>query len=293
VRLTKKRWAEPKANWLPLRQAVFTFGMAADDAAADLIGSTPVRHPTPFSTRQLTQMLADRSGASKAEIDPIGSTFLFSFGAKGVFGGPPWAIVDEPRETAKGLDAWVTAEAVFNKEGFVSVDDKEKAARHRAVREATGLVWRQFILHAFDRAVTTGAVTLYARRQALSADFEQLPTDVWPLLEVVDWSNGMAIAADGTPYWSIHCRPPTTGAKSSGEKRGRKRKMDWDGVVKPKVFQLLDHHGWPDPSDQEWASQADVEAQVSAICGEEVSESTVRHYTVRFMAEWKRAKAGN
>jgi hypothetical protein len=69
--------------------------------------------------------------------------------------------------------------------------------------------------------------------------------------------------------------------------------MDWDGVVKQKVFELLDHHGWPDPSDPEWRTQADVEAEVSAICGEQVSTSTVRHYTARFMAEWKRAKAGN
>jgi hypothetical protein len=149
------------------------------------------------------------------------------------------------------------------------------------------------MLRAFDRAVSTGAVVLYARRQTVSADFEQLPTDVWPLLEVADWQNGAAVAPDGTTYWSIHVQQSTVGVKSSGEKRGRKKKMDWDGVVKPKVFELLDHHGWPDPSDPEWGSQGDVEAQVSAICGEQVSESTVRYYTVRFMADWKRAMAGN
>jgi hypothetical protein len=176
--------------------------------------------------------------------------------------------------------------------GFVPWCAKD-SNRYRAVREATGLVWRHFMLRAFDRAVSTGAIVLYARRQSVSADFEQLPADVWPLLQVVDWQNGAAVAPDSTTYWSIHVQPSTVGLKSSGEKRGRKKKMDWDGVVKPTIFQLLDHHGWPDPSDPEWRSQADVEAEVSAICGEQVSESTVRCYTARFMAEWKRAKAGN
>src|SRR5436190_13916904 len=205
-------------------------------------------------------------------------------------GGPPWTILSA--DTAIKPDPPVAAaETATNAEGFVRIDDAQTArqsSRYRAVREATGLVWRQFMLRIFDRAVSSGAVVLYARKQSVSADIEQLPRDVWPLLEIADWQNGSAVGPGGATYWSIHVQPSTVSVKSSSGKRGRKQKMDWDGFVKLKVFELLDHHGWPDPSDPGWSSQADVEAQVSAICGEQVSESTVRQYTARFMAEWKR-----
>ena len=81
------------------------------------------------------------------------------------------------------LDPMVAAETGTNAEGFVRIDDEQAARqsnRYRAVREAAGLVWRQFMLRAFDRAVSTKAIVLYARRETVSADFEQLPSDVWP-----------------------------------------------------------------------------------------------------------------
>ena len=305
MRLSKNQRVEPAADWLPLNRAVFTFGVAADDTDLrdkpfDALTDAEIVEigATPFSKRRLTQMLEEKSGATRAEIDSGVLTFSFFFVGNGstLIGGPPWTILNESAETAVSPDPPVAAEAATNAEEFVRIDDEQAARqskRYRAVREATGLVWRQFMLRAFDRAVSSEAVMLYARRQTVSADFEQLPGDVWPFLEVADWQNGVAVAPDGTTYWSIHVQFSRGGAKSSGEKRGRKGKMDWDGVVKPKIFQLLDHHGWPDPSDPEWRSQADVEAEVSAICGEQVSESTVRRYTARFMAEWKRAKAGN
>ena len=34
--LSKKQWAEPEVDWLPLSQAVFTFGLAEDRIASDL-----------------------------------------------------------------------------------------------------------------------------------------------------------------------------------------------------------------------------------------------------------------
>jgi hypothetical protein len=144
-----------------------------------------------------------------------------------VFFGPPWAIIEEPRETI--LNPRLEAEALFNAEGLVRISDEEAARaskQYRAVRDATGLVWRQFMLRAFDRAVSTGAAVLYARTQTVAADFERLPADVWALLNVVDWQNGVAVAPDGTAYWSIHVQhsavdvspthaPATSGAPDS------------------------------------------------------------------------------
>ena len=296
---------EPAADWLPLRKAVFIFGVAADDMATDLddkqfdkLTDAEIAEisATPFSIDRLTQMLEEKSGAARAEINSRTLTFSFAFVDNGAtsISGLPWTILSE--DIAVNFDPPVAAETATTAEGFVRIDDEQAARqsnRYRAVRDATGLVWRQFMVRAFDRAVSSGVVLLYARRQSVSADFEQLPADAWPLLEVADWQNGVAVAPDGTTYWSIHVQPSTVGVKSSGEKRGARQKMDWDGVVKQKVFELLDHHGWPDPSDPEWRTQADVEAEVSAICGEQVSESTVRRYTARFMAEWRRAKVGN
>ena len=305
--LSKKQWAEPEVNWLPLSQAVFTFGVAEDGIANDLI-EKPLHElteakmaeggTTPFSVGQLTKILERESGALVAEINLTSSTFSFSFdvhGGASSIGGPPWAIIEAPRKTAADFDPQIDAEAPSNTEGFVRIGDEEAVGYAKQlddVRKATGLVWRQYMLRAFDRAVSAGAIVLFARKHAVSAHFERLPKDVWPLLEIVDWQNGVAVAPERTVYWSIHLQRSTVRVKSSSGKRGRIRKVDWDGVVKPQVFELLNHHGWPDPSDPEWSSQADVEAEVSTICGVPISESTIRHYTARFMAEWKRAKAG-
>jgi hypothetical protein len=303
VRLSRNQRVKPAADWLPLREAVFIFGVAADDMTTDVDdkpfdtstdAETREIDATPSLIRRLTQMLEEKSGATRAEIDSSASIFSFFFDDNGSMSisGPPWTILSG----GTAHTPQVPTRTAPNAEGFVRIDDEQAAhqsSRYQAVREATGLVWRQFMVRDFDRAVSSGVVVLYARPQSVLADFEQLPADAWPLLEVADWQNGVAVAPDGSTYWSIHVQHSTGDLKSSGEKRGRKKKMDWDGAVKQKVFELLDHHGWPDPSDPEWRSQADVEAEVSAICGEEVSESTVRRYTARFMAEWRSAKDGN
>ena len=220
MRLSRKQWAQPEVDWLPLSHAVFTFGVAEDSISHDLHynplhalteAEMAENCATPFSVGQLTKMLEEDTGARKAEINLTSFTFTFSFdsdrGASSMCGAP-WALIEEPRETS--FDPRLDAEALFNTEGLVRIGDEE-AIRHArqldAVRKATGLVWRQFMIRAFDRAVSTGAVVLYARIQAVSAPFEQLPADVWPILSVVDWQNGVAVAPDLTEYWSIHVRP--------------------------------------------------------------------------------------
>jgi hypothetical protein len=220
--LSKKQWGQPELDWLPLSRAVFTFGVA-EEGISDALHDKPLHelteaemaetHATSFSVRVLTRMLEEKTGARKAEINPTSCTFSFSFDIDGVaslMSGPPWAIIEEPRETAASFDPRLDAEALFNTEGFVRIGDEEAVSHAEqldAVRKATGLVWRQFMLRAFDRAVSTGAVVLFARIQATSAPFERLPADVWPLLNVVDWQNGVAVAPDRTAYWSIHVRP--------------------------------------------------------------------------------------
>ena len=220
--MSKKQWAQPEADWLPLRKAVFTFGAPEDSIANDLHDKAlnKLTEPemvesgvAPFSIRQLTKMLEEESGAKKVEINPTSSSFSFSFefdGGASSMGGSPWAIIEEPPETAGNFDPRLNAEALFNTEGLVRIGDEE-AARYAkqfdAVRKATGLVWRQFMLRAFDHAVSTGAAVLYARIQDVSAPFERLPIDVWPILNVVDWQNGVAVAPALTAYWSIHVRP--------------------------------------------------------------------------------------
>jgi hypothetical protein len=190
--LSKKQWGQPELDWLPMSRAVFTFGVA-EEGISDALHDKPLHelteaemaetHATSFSVRVLTRMLEEKTGARKAEINPTSCTFSFSFDIDGVaslMSGPPWAIIEEPRETAASFDPRLDAEALFNTEGFVRIGDEEAVSHAEqldAVRKATGLVWRQFMLRAFDRAVSTGAVVLFARIQATSSPFDN-PKDL-------------------------------------------------------------------------------------------------------------------
>jgi len=166
---------------MPLRQAVFAFSMAEDTEIVE-IGATPLP--------ELAKILEDKSGACKAEIDPTGLVFLFHFYANRatiISGGAPWAILEQPRETTFNPDPQLEAEALFNKEEFVkggfvnlSISD-EKAARlskrDRAIREATGLVWRQYMLHSFDRAGRPLRAHADSRRRFRATNLLDWPVD--------------------------------------------------------------------------------------------------------------------
>jgi hypothetical protein len=234
----KQEWADPECDWLPVRKATFEFGIADDDEPSDVRerslesrfslaafrksirvhDNSPVNRlkdaelaevtTGPLSRKQLANILERESGAQRTEIDRDSGTFSFSFFHNGVFGGRPWAILRVATEVK--IDPRIEAEALFNKEGIVRIRDEDaerNAKLWAAVHRATGLVWRQHILTAFDRAVSDRTVLLYGRPQNILANFKRLPADAWPLLDVKSWEAGLAVAPDGTAYWSIHAQP--------------------------------------------------------------------------------------
>jgi hypothetical protein len=173
---------------------------------------------TPLSAPLIAKALAENAGAHSVEINVERGTFLFFYQSStghGVscVGAEPWAILRDYKETAIDPDPRLDAEALFNKGdgyrycGVTNEEAKQHAEQWNAVRRATGLAWRQLMLRHFDLAGSARAVLLYARVKEVTAPFEQLPADVWPLLEVVDWQNGIAVAPNRTTYWSIHVAP--------------------------------------------------------------------------------------
>jgi hypothetical protein len=134
-----------------------------------------------------------------------------------------------------------------------------------------------------------GSGEVRSRRYYAPRKHEPVPPDMW--LEVyidAPWANfcteDIEINEADLRHWL---------AKQLSRRAGRKPKVDWDGVVKRRLFELLDHHGPPDASDPEWSCQADVEAAVAKICGVLLSESTIRSHTARLISEWQRKKARN
>jgi hypothetical protein len=171
-------------NWLPLRRAVFEVGL--ENTHEDL---NPIT------------ILKEKTGAERAEIDLTGPepTFDFVWIDGHRLGGSPWAILAEPI-----ADPVRPGEVPANMKAATAREKAVSAARCQAVRAATSLVWNQFLVRGFDGAISTGAVVLYGRPKTVTADFVQVPADVWTMLEVADWENGIAVAPDGTAYFSIH-----------------------------------------------------------------------------------------
>lgn len=78
--------------------------------------------------------------------------------------------------------------------------------------------------------------------------------------------------------------------RTSTSKAGRRPKFD-PAKVKKEVFKLMDHHGWFDPSDPEWDTQARLEEELMKKFG--VAELTAREWATKFSTEWKAEKADN
>jgi hypothetical protein len=211
--------------------AIFRFGIA--DAAASAGEAPPARTDLfsieafersknregapkldlgPPTVEHLTELLRKNADAYKAEIDREEGRFFFSFllsgGGAACHGGTPWAILREPDKSLKLNPRFEAPLSDYESyEGFAKIGDDEAAEGARqseGARFATGLVWRRFMLPAFDCAVEAGRVRLYARVPSPRDDFERLPSDIWPQLEIVDWEHGVARDIQGTLYSSIH-----------------------------------------------------------------------------------------
>ena len=204
--------SKPKAGWLPLAKAVFRFGMAdeadEEDAAAISSSENGAREATAMPIAKMQAVLKEHSGAVRVEIDPAQCTFVFQFFRSGaIWGGPPWELLEDIHGARPSRDPRADAEALFNKEGLVRASDEEAEQglrEHDAVRRATGLVWRQYMLHEFNRAVAANEIALFARVGSAIAPYEALPFDVWPLLTILDWQNAIARDPEGLLVYSVH-----------------------------------------------------------------------------------------
>jgi hypothetical protein len=197
-----------------MNQAVFRFGIAEDGLAfngndkplsateGECVGGGAM----PRSLGQLTKILQETSGASKAEIKESTSTFSFHFAGSETryFDGSPWVLLKKmPPSLIATLEA---EESGGGHTHFLDVEVSKNAKRIRPVRAAIDLVWSQIMLPAFNRAVSTGTVELYARPNVTSVHFN-----------VVDWDNAIAMAVDHTTFWSIHAERVTTTASAECE----------------------------------------------------------------------------
>jgi hypothetical protein len=83
-----RHWPEPQADWLPISQAVFRFGLAVNGGSSAAYGK-PLHECTeseivesstqPLSLTELTKMLKEKTNALEVEIDPVKGIFSFSF----------------------------------------------------------------------------------------------------------------------------------------------------------------------------------------------------------------------
>jgi hypothetical protein len=224
----KPQWPERQPDWVPIRLAVFRFDVSPDPARrlrpfteaelkasseapkTDFSETPPSPKLIPLALDQLAEMLKARSGAREVQIDPHEGTFSFSAqsfsGGGSCTGGPPWAMLATLPDDA---DAQRETKPLPNKEGFVRISDEEaarEAERWEAIRKEIGFVWHQFMLRSFDRTVSSNLVKLFARVESPTAPFVQVPADAWPVLDIIDWQNGIAIDPQGTLYYSIHAK---------------------------------------------------------------------------------------
>lgn len=201
--------SKPKAGWLPLAKAVFRFGMADEEEAAAISSSeNGTREATAMPIAKMEAVLKEHSGAVHVEIDPAQCTFVFQFFHNGaIWGGPPWELLEDIHGARPSHDPRADAEALFNKEDLVRASDEEAEQglrEHDAVRRATGLVWRQYMLHEFSRAVAANEIVLFARVGSAIAPYDALPFDVWPLLTILDSQNAIARDPEGLLVYSLH-----------------------------------------------------------------------------------------
>jgi hypothetical protein len=198
--MSMETWTEPQASWVPLKTAVFKFGIS-EEASASSEDQIPA-----MSIAELTNVLKEKCGASSAAIDVSTATLsiLFSDGRTRSVIGTPWKLLETIREVHIVPNSGHTHSVYLDEEGNLVEGYEENAKRRNKVRAAIDLIWRQLMLPAFDRAIATETIALYARSHIASPHFQRLPAHVWPLLKVADWNQGVAMAIDNTAFWAIH-----------------------------------------------------------------------------------------
>jgi Bacterial regulatory proteins, gntR family len=237
----------PQPRWWTLSEAVFQFGIAQDDGSTDLperkvddVVKSATSHwldhltrsfeerQSPLSLNELTKILTEITRADQANIDPMTNEASFSFttpmgGSHSVI-GTFWAFLKEP--IAPPLPMQPKVEITLQGEDgplwFESTDRSLPGEKVENVRKAINLVWRQWILPAFNRAVSTGTIVLYARTPTLEADYTHLPADVWTDLRIADWTTGVATTPDGKTYWSIYVGLPPVAGRIMPQFRGKR-----------------------------------------------------------------------
>ena len=203
----------PKNDWLPIARAVFSLygaGRTWDtDTTAGLGRLTSRRQESRgLNHADLCELLRSNTKARSAEIDSATTSFRFTFHTKGAgavcMGGPPWELIKEVKTAISKKRAADNKAATGS--GFKLVNHIDPAAivQHRLIRASAGLVWHQYMLRDFDRAVAAGTVIVWARVGHLQSGFSPLAPDIWPLLTIVDWINGVAIGPDEVVYYSLH-----------------------------------------------------------------------------------------
>lgn len=245
----------PLKEWVPLGRAVFIWAFRERENAApeaeksflDLTSDDIAELANrPLSKFEMEQLLKEKTGAIETQIDIENATFSFSFklssGAM-TTGGPPWSLLRTGDSLPEPTEGVVEFSELMNsdttKVGLTRIETPGPTFA-KEIRFATGVVWRQFMLHAFDRAVASGDLLLYARPRNDSEAFSVLPTDLWPRLEVIDWGKGDAIAASGTAYWSIHAQlTPELKAEATSESKPLSEKKGWKRESAKRAIEAL------------------------------------------------------
>lgn len=164
----------PQENWMPLREMAFQFGVGGDGTRGKA---------TEEVWKELKEILRGFSGADAVEIDDYKLIFKYSIPDRGSesYIGYPWMWPTDFTRFELGLDP-----------------------RQENICKAIRLVWSRDTLRALDRAIATGAIVLHAKQGSILSHFEPLPAEVWPLLDIIDWQHGGAIAPDNSRVWALH-----------------------------------------------------------------------------------------
>lgn len=199
-----------------LAQAMFLFGapehgqtigeshaLSADTSTIIEKLRTGLNRSEPPSRASLEAILKEESGAENTKIEGESCTFWFKFQDAALYSGSPWEII-EPLPSRHSLPNTPAVESLQT--GFVTLPIEEgdqPKTQFRRVQRATSLVWNGYMRRSFDRAVAANRLGLLGRIGSATSGPEQLPADLWPLLEVVDWAHGLAVDPSGVAYWSV------------------------------------------------------------------------------------------